>query len=109
MTKREFLQAVITSDGVAENIKEYAQNEIVKMDERNANRSSKPTKKQLENESIKAEVIEVLTDEPQTAKEIAGKLEGKYTVNKISAICKLLEKDELVEKKEGKVNKYLKK
>lgn len=92
-----------------EEIKKWAEEKIKKLDERNAHKSDKQTAKQKENEPIKLEILEVMTDEPMTAKEIVEKLDGKYSVNKVSAICKLLEKDNKVEIKEGRVNKYVKK
>ena len=62
MTKREFLMDVIGAiegkegvDVVA--VRDFAMEQITKMDERNANRSSKPTKTQLENEAVKEQIL----------------------------------------------------
>ena len=102
MTKREFLNEVITViDGTSEvnvlELKEFAKAEIVKLDERNANRSSKPTKTQIENEPIKDKILEVLsTGERMVASAIAERLE--ISTQKASALCR-----QLVESKKLKV------
>ena len=102
MTKREFLNEVIAViDGTSEvdvlELKEFAKAEIVKLDERNASRSSKPTKTQIENEPIKEKILEVLsTGERMVASAIAERLE--ISTQKASALCR-----QLVESKKLKV------
>ena len=102
MTKREFLNEVIAViDGTSEvnvfELKEFAKAEIVKLDERNANRSSKPTKTQIENKPIKEKILEVLsTGEKMVASAIAERLE--ISTQKASALCR-----QLVESKKLKV------
>ena len=102
MTKREFFNEVIAViDGTSEvnvlELKEFAKAEIVKLDERNANRSSKPTKTQIENEPIKEKILEVLsTGERMVASAIAERLE--ISTQKASALCR-----QLVESKKLKV------
>lgn len=102
MTKREFLNDVIAViDGTSEvdvlELKEFAKAEIVKLDERNASRSSKPTKTQIENEPIKEKILEVLsTGERMVASAIAERLE--ISTQKASALCR-----QLVESKQLKV------
>ena len=102
MTKREFLQAVIAmaeiekdsdvkvKDFTMEEIKTHAEEEITKLDMRNATRSSKPTKVQIENESIKQKIVELLTEvgEKYVASAIAEKLE--ISTQKASALCRQL-------------------
>lgn len=102
MTKREFFNEVIAViDGTSEvdvlELKEFAKAEIVKLDERNASRSSKPTKAQIENEPIKEKILEVLsTGERMVASAIAERLE--ISTQKASALCR-----QLVESKQLKV------
>ena len=102
MTKREFFNEVIAViDGTSEvnvlELKEFAKAEIVKLDERNASRSSKPTKTQIENEPIKEKILEVLsTGERMVASAIAERLE--ISTQKASALCR-----QLVESKQLKV------
>ena len=102
MTKREFLNEVIAViDGTSEidvlELKKFAKAEIVKLDERNANRSAKPTKAQIENKSIKEKILEVLsTEERMVASAIAERLE--ISTQKASALCR-----QLVESKKLKV------
>ena len=102
MTKREFLNEVIAViDGTSEvdvlELKEFAKAEIVKLDERNASRSSKPTKAQIENEPIKEKILEVLsTGERMVASAIAEKV--GISTQKASALCR-----QLVDSKQLKV------
>ena len=60
MTTREFYTIVAASD-LADDVKAFATASIEKLDNRNANRSSKPTKVQLENAPIKQALLEYLT------------------------------------------------
>ena len=85
MTKREFLNAVIELDGCTDEMREVAEKMVAQLDKK----SSKPTKAQIENEGIKAEIAEVLSDEPKTARQIAD--EVGYTVNKVAALLKQIE------------------
>lgn len=102
MTKREFLNEVVAViDGTSEvdvlELKDFAKAEIVKLDERNANRSSKPTKTQIENEPIKEKILEILsTGERMVASAIAEKV--GISTQKASALCR-----QLVESKKLKV------
>ena len=109
MTKREFLNEVIAViDGTSEvdvlELKEFAKAEIVKLDERNANRSSKPTKTQIENEPIKEKILEVLsTGERMVAGAIAERLE--ISTQKASALCRQLVESKKLKVEEVKIPK----
>ena len=109
MTKREFLNEVIAViDGTSEvdvlELKEFAKAEIVKLDERNANRSSKPTKTQIENEPIKEKILEVLsTGERMVASAIAEKVE--ISTQKASALCRQLVESMKLKVEEVKIRK----
>ena len=105
MTKREFLQAVIATETVAVNVKEFAQNEINKLDARNASRSSKPTKAQIENEPITRNITELLTEvgEKYVASAIAEKVE--ISTQKASALCRQLVDEGKLQVEEVKVPK----
>ena len=107
MTKREFLNEVIAViDGTSEvdvlELKEFAKAEIVKLDERNANRSAKPTKAQIENKSIKEKILEVLsTGERMVASTIAEKVE--ISTQKASALCRQLVESNKLKVEEVKI------
>lgn len=106
MTKREFLEAVITAN-LTEEVIAYASAEVVKMDERNAKRKNSPSKRSIENEPIKAKIREVLTHEPQSASEIAEKVE--ISTQKASALLRQIDGLEVTEikvKGKGKVKGY---
>ena len=76
MTNREFFNAVINTENVAEDIKAYAEAAIAKMDATNEARKNKPSKKDQEKEQADAEIrkqiFDTLTDEFQTETDIAA-------------------------------------
>lgn len=85
ITKKSVLTKVV--EGVA-----LSEDEIVvvkKMIEGLEKKSSKPTKAQIANEAVKAEIAKVLTAEPKTAKAIADEV-GEST-NKVAALLKQIE------------------
>lgn len=88
MNQREFFNAVIADTQNAE-IAEYAVAALQKMDERNAKRSSSPSKTQIENAPLIARIAEILTSEPMLASDIASTL--GISVNKASALAKKVE------------------
>ncbi len=101
MTNREFYEYVIANK-IDEDVIAHAQNEIEKMNARNAKRSSQPNKKQKENEPIKAEILTRIGD-GMTAKAI-GETMGIST-QKASALCGQLVKSGNLTATEEKVDK----
>lgn len=95
MTKREFFEAVV-SGTVTEEMQEMAKKYIAQMDTRNANR--KPSAKQIENESIKEEILEVLAgQDPMTVTEIVSALgNAELTNQRVSALLTQLKNSERV-------------
>ena len=94
MTKREFLMDVIGAiegkegvDVVA--VRDYAMEQIAKMDERNATRSSKPTKTQLENEAVKEQILAAFEVGEVLVASAVGERVGIST-QKASALCRQL-------------------
>ena len=102
MTKREFLNAVIAETTNTETAK-FAIAELEKLDNRNAKRSEKPSKKQIENAPIIEQIRGVLTETPITASEIAEKVE--ISVQKASALVKQIEGVHVIEVKIPKKGK----
>ena len=73
--------------------------------------SKKLTKTQIENEEIKAQILEVMTSEPKAIKELQAENESlaEYTNQKLSALLKQLVGENKVErKKEKRVAKFKK-
>lgn len=106
MTKREMFEAIVNGN-ITEEVKAMAQSEIEKMDARNAKRSSQPSKRSIENEPIKAEILTHIGD-GMTAKAIGEKV--GISTQKASALCrqlvesgKLTATEEKVEKRKVKV------
>lgn len=106
MTRREFFEAVANCEGIDSELKLFAEKEIEKMDARNAKRRANPSKKAVENEPIKDAIRKVLTDEPQSAKEIAEKIE--ISTQKASALLRQMDVtvSEIKVKGKGKVKGY---
>ena len=88
MTNREFFNAVIKAN-VNDELTSHATAELEKLDKRNAQRSSKPSKTQLENEPIKARLLEILAVKPMTASEI-HEVDAGLSTQKISSLCRQL-------------------
>ncbi len=119
MTTREFLTAIATSEDIANfapELTEEASARIAKLDAANAARkakaSSKPSKTVLENESIKAAILDHLANmtEPLSAAELGEAL--GITTPKAASLCGkmvkkgVLERTEVKVPKKGKTNKY---
>ena len=108
MTNREFLTAVANSS-LSDDLTAYAAEQIVKLDMRNAARkekqSSKPSKTAIENEPIKASIMEFLSaqSEPMIAADIAENV--KITTAKASSLLTQLVKSGKVVKSEVKIPK----
>lgn len=90
MTQREFYTAITESE-VSEELIAYATAQIEKLDAKNASRSSKPSKKSIENEPIKTAILDLMTDEYQPAATIAAALD--ITTSKASALLRQLHTD----------------
>ena len=97
MTNREFLNAVIALSA-SEEITEHAKAMIASLDKRNAARTSKPSKTQLENAPIKEAILGIIAE--MNAEVSASELHERLniTVQKASSLCR-----QLVE--EGKLSK----
>lgn len=103
MTNREFFNAIISAN-VNDELTKHATAELEKLDKRNAQRSSKPSKIQLENEPIKAHLLEILAVKPMTANEIHN-TDPNLSSSKISTLCGQLAKEGKVSIQEIKVPK----
>ena len=88
MTNREMFTAIINGE-VTDEVVAKATEEIAKLDARNAKRAEKPSKKALENAPIVEAIKSVLTDEPQTASDIATLCE--ISTQKASALLKKID------------------
>lgn len=106
MTRREMFEAIVNGN-VTEEVIAMAQNELVKMDERNAKRKNTPSKTAIANEPIKAQIKSILTDEPHTASEIANTV--GISTQKASALLRQIDGltvTEIKVKGKGKVKGY---
>ena len=85
MTNREFYTAIVNGT-INEKVIAHASDAIVKLDEKNAKRASKPSKAQIANKPIVEAIARVLTDEPMLASKIAELCE--ISTQKASALVK---------------------
>ena len=112
MTKREFLNAVIAGKITEEEIA-FAQKEIDALNARNAKRAATPSKTQLANEPLKAEILAKLKEinDFRTAGEVSSWFglndEGKpkMSVQKASSLLRQLVAGNVAEQTEVKVPK----
>ena len=98
MTKREFLVAVKAIEGISEEMVAKADEMLASLD----NRSSKPTKAQVENEGFKAEILEYLVGAKGavTAAKVAE--DTGYVKGKVVALLGQLAKAGAVVAEKGK-------
>lgn len=111
MTNREFFTAIASNATLSAELVKFAEEAIVKLDKRNASRSSKPSKTAVANEPIKASIVEYVTDHANAlASDIAVACE--ISTQKASALCVQMVKDnvltvcEVKVPKKGKVKAY---
>jgi len=106
MTNREFYEKTIATSEVEELV-EKAKEELAKLDARNANRKTKPSKKQIENAQVIEKIKSVLTTEVQIASEIAEKCE--ISIPKASSLLSRMDGVTITKvkvPKKGEVNGY---
>lgn len=88
MTIRELYTAVINGN-ITEEVKAKATEALAKLDESNAKRKSKPSKKTEENAPIKVAIAAVLSDEYELTSQIADKVEEyDLSVSKCGALLR---------------------
>lgn len=88
MTQREFFEKVINAN-VSDELTEKAKELIAGLDKRNAQKSAKPSKTQLENEILKGKMLETLEKgRGYLAVEIASVMD--FSTSKASALAKQL-------------------
>lgn len=102
MTNREFYTA-IAEGKMTDELMQFAADAITKLDERNAKRSSKPSKTSIENEPIKVAIVEHLTDcgASKNATDIGAAI--GVSTQKASALCRQLTAEGKLTVSEGKV------
>ena len=103
MTNREFLTAIVNANLSAE-VTQFATDAIAKMDKRNADRSSKPSKATIANEPVKAAILTYLADHPKSlAADVATGV--AITPAKASGLCVQLVKEGKVTSEDVKIPK----
>lgn len=110
MTARIFFTAISENESLSADLREFAANEIVKMDKRLARRSSKPSKTQAENAPLVAKMEEFFAENAEgkfTASEMVTVAsegqEAPYSVQKISALLGQMVKGGILNSEEVKV------
>ena len=70
-TARDFYKEIMATDGVSAKAKDYAQTDIIKLDERNEKRKATKSKDQIANESIEKDILEALKNGAMTSPDLA--------------------------------------
>lgn len=98
MTKREMYEVIANAMSDNAEVVEFCNHEVELLDKKKARKSDKPTAKQIENEEIKSQIVEILThtEAPVTATEIKDELNGGYTIQRVSSLLSQLVKTEKV-------------
>lgn len=86
MTKREFYTAISENETLSTEMRDFATAAIASLDATLAKRREKPSKAQVENAPLIDQIVGLLTSEPQTASDLAPKMEMK--VQKASALLR---------------------
>lgn len=102
MTNREFYTAIVNGT-INEDVIAHASSAIEKLDERNAKRASKPSKRSLENIPIRAHIAGFLEENEgsHVASEIASAL--NLSTQKVSALCRQMVSDGVLAVEDVKV------
>ena len=113
MTKREFFTAVKENETLTEEIRNYAEAEISKLDAANESRRNARAEKAEENSKLAQKIYdEVLTEEPVTATQLGETLGMSY--QKVATLLRKFVEDGTVKAeklsipKRGKVTHYSK-
>ena len=106
MTKKEMFSRIASVCSTDEEIVNFCNHEIALLVKKNSYKSTKPTKAQIENETIKDNILNVL-EKPMTATEIGNAL--NISVNKASALLKQLVEDNSVVREVVKRKAYFSK
>lgn len=104
MTNREFYTAILSNENLSAELRSFASEAILKLDKRNATRSSKPSKAQLANEPIKGSILAFLDGRTSALASEIGEACG-ITTAKASSLCSLLVKEGRVKAVKVKVPK----
>ena len=102
MTNREFYTAIVNGT-INEDVIAHASSAIEKLNERNAKRASKPSKRSLENIPIRAHIAGFLEENEgsHVASEIASAL--NLSTQKVSALCRQMVGDGVLTVEDVKV------
>ena len=106
MTKREMFALIASALADNEEVVEFCKHEVELLDRKKGYKSSKPSKKSIENEAIKADILGILEDSeaPLTISEINSALGKDFTSQKTSALLtQLIKADKVVKTYEKKV------
>lgn len=111
MTKKENFNAIrnfLNANGNTD-FDEFINAEIAHLDKRSSYRSSKPTKRQMENEVVKEQILSVLAsaDEGMTCSQIMNEMgDPSISVARISALLKQIGSEKVGHEQKGKKSLY---
>ena len=103
MTNREFYIAVVANE-ISEEVIAHATNALAKLDERNAKRANTPSKTQIANEGLRADILGII-GEGMTAKAVGDHF-GLSTQKVAPQLNALVDAGLAVKVKDGKVTLF---
>lgn len=114
ITKREKYEMLLAIDAVKENpmLVEFCEKEIEMLNKKNANGSErKPTERQVENEALKAEILNYMeVGESYTVSELIKEVPclNELSVNRVSALMNRMPEDIVAKQKEKRTSYFVK-
>lgn len=103
MTRRDFFTAIMNTETLSDEIRTFAHESLEKIDETNAKRAAKPSKKAIENAPLIEKVVSLLTHEPQTATDLIAPMGEEFKVQRISSLLVQARKQGLCESVDVKI------
>ena len=107
---RDFLNEILATEGVSAKAKDFANTELIKMDERNEKRKATKDKNQIANEEIEKDILEALKDGAMFSTALATAI-GQTTQKTNGVAGEMAKRGELIKTKEkvkgkGEQTKY---
>lgn len=88
MTAREYFNAILSIEGLSDELRTETEKAIARLDKRNEQRKDKPSKTQTANEPIKVAILELLSTGSMVASDIGRAL--NISTQKASSLCRQL-------------------
>lgn len=99
--KFENVKAFLIENGADDSMVDFIK-ERMELQAKKCGGSKKPTKTQVENEEVKAEILSILSNEGMTATQVMGSLSEEYAIQKVTALLTAMVKAGTIERTKDK-------